>query len=59
MNEKVEQRTKFMVDTETGVRGIVEAIEKGVDEARVPAWPWKPLGTALRHLPLKAVRKLS
>ena len=29
MNEKVEQRTKFMVDTETGVRGIVEAIEKG------------------------------
>ena len=59
MNEKVEQKTKFMVDTETGVRGIVEAIEKGVDEARVPAWPWKPLGTAMRHLPLKAVRKLS
>ena len=59
MNEKVEQRTKFMVDTETGVRGIVEAIEKGVDSARVPAWPWKPLGTAMRHLPLAVVRKLT
>ena len=59
MNEKVEQRTKFMVDTETGVRGIVEAIEKGVESARVPAWPWKPLGTAMRHLPLGIVRKLT
>ena len=59
MNEKVEQRTKFMVDTEIGVRGIVEAIEKGVDSARVPAWPWKPLGTAMRHLPLAVVRKLT
>ncbi|MFW5473449.1 SDR family oxidoreductase [Knoellia sp. CPCC 206450] len=59
MNEKVEQRTKFMVDTETGVRGIVEAIEKGVETARVPAWPWKPLGSAMRHLPLGVVRKLT
>ena len=59
MNEKVEQRTKFMVDTETGVRGIVEAIEKGVETARIPAWPWKPLGTAMRHLPLGVVRKLT
>ncbi|KGN37857.1 SDR family oxidoreductase [Knoellia subterranea] len=58
MNDKVEQQTKFMVDTETGVRAMVEAIEKGVDTARVPAWPWKPLGTAMRHLPLKVVRKL-
>ncbi len=59
MNEKVEQRTKFMVDTETGVRGIVEAIEKGADSARVPAWPWRPLGTAMRHLPLAVVRRLT
>jgi short-subunit dehydrogenase len=28
MNEKVAQRTKFMVDTETGVRAMVDAIEK-------------------------------
>ena len=59
MNEKVAQQTRFMVDTETGVRGIVEAIEKGVDSARVPSWPWKPLGTAMRHLPLGVVRKLT
>lgn len=59
MNEKVEQQTKFMVDTETGVRAIVAAIEKGVDSARVPAWPWRPLGTAMRHLPLRVVRRLT
>ena len=41
------------------MRGIVEAIEKGVESARVPAWPWKPLGTAMRHLPLGIVRKLT
>lgn len=58
MNEKVAQQTKFMVDTRTGVQAITEAIEKGVDTARVPAWPWKPLGTAMRTLPLKVVRKL-
>ncbi|KGN34109.1 short-chain dehydrogenase [Knoellia sinensis KCTC 19936] len=59
MNERVEQKTRWMVDTETGVRSMVEAIEKGVDNARVPGWPWKPLGTAIRHLPLRAVRKLT
>ena len=28
MNEHVQQKTRFMVDTETGVRSMVEAIEK-------------------------------
>jgi hypothetical protein len=41
------------------VRAIVGAIEAGKAEARVPAWPWRPLGTALRHLPLGVVRRLS
>lgn len=59
MNEKVAQKTPFMVDTRTGVTAIVAAIEKGVDHARVPAWPWRPLGTAMRHLPLSVVRKLT
>lgn len=53
------QKVRFMVDTETGVRGVVEAIEKGLDSARVPAWPWKRLGTAMRHLPLSVVCKLT
>lgn len=59
MNEAVAQRTKFMVDTETGVRAMVEAIEKRKEKAYVPPWPWVPLGWAMKHLPLSVVRKLS
>lgn len=59
MNDQVEQNTPFMVDTETGVRAMVAAIEKRTAHARVPAWPWVPMGTALRHLPLPLVRRLT
>lgn len=41
MNERV-KHTPFMVDTETGVKAIVEAIEAKRAHARVPAWPWVP-----------------
>ena len=57
MNERV-TKTPFIVDTERGVRAMVEAIEKEKAHALVPAWPWLPLGTAMRHLPLPLVRKL-
>jgi short-subunit dehydrogenase len=59
MNEHVQQQTRFMVDTETGVRAMVEAIEKRRTTAHVPAWPWVPIGLALRVLPLSAVRRLT
>ena len=59
MNEKVAQSTKFMVDTKTGVAAMVEAIEKRKQKAYVPAWPWVPIGFALRHAPMSVVRKLS
>jgi short-subunit dehydrogenase len=58
MNERVKD-TPFMVDTPTGVRAIVGAIEAGKTYARVPAWPWRPLGTLIRHLPLGVVRRMS
>jgi short-subunit dehydrogenase len=58
MNEKVAQRTKFMVDTKTGVKAIVNAIEKRKQKALVPAWPWVPLGFALKNAPMGVVRKL-
>ena len=58
MNEHV-AKTPFMVDTETGVAAMVAAIEKRSAHARVPSWPWKPMGTAMRHLPLSLVRRLS
>jgi len=58
MNEKVQQQTKLMVDTATGVRAMVKAIEAEVDEAAVPAWPWAPLGAVMKHAPLSVVRRL-
>jgi short-subunit dehydrogenase len=58
MNEHV-KNTPFMVDTETGVAAMVAAIEKRSAHARVPSWPWKPMGTAMRHLPLPLVRRLT
>lgn len=57
MNEHV-KKALFMVDTETGVHGIVDAIEKEKASARVPVWPWLPLGTAMRHVPLGVLRKI-
>lgn len=59
MNEKVTQKVRFMVDTETGVKAIVDAIEKRKAKANVPAWPWVPLGYAMKHLPMSVVRKLN
>lgn len=58
MNDHVKSRMPFMVDTVTGTRAITEAILAGKQVARVPAWPWRPLGTAMRHLPLTIVRRL-
>ncbi|MFT4187518.1 MAG: SDR family oxidoreductase [Aeromicrobium sp.] len=58
MNEKVEQEQKLMVDTATGVRAMVKAIDKEVDNAAVPAWPWVPLGQVLKHAPRPVARKL-
>lgn len=59
MNAHVQQKTRFMVDTTTGVRSIVDAIEKRRTKAYVPAWPWVPIGVAMRVLPLSLVRRLT
>ena len=58
MNAHVQQRTRFMVDTPTGVRSMVRAIEARRAKAYVPAWPWVPIGVAMRVLPLSVVRRL-
>jgi short-subunit dehydrogenase len=57
INEKV-KKTPFMVDTQTGCKALVAAIEQEPAEAAVPKWPWKPLGLAMRHLPLQIVSKM-
>lgn len=58
MNEGVEQEAKLMVDTETGCRALVKAIDREVAEAAVPTWPWLPLGKVMKYAPLGLVRKL-
>jgi len=58
INEKV-KNTPFMVDTGTGCRALVKAIEKEVATACVPAWPWTLIGVLMRNLPLSMVRKMS
>ena len=57
INEKV-KNTPFMIDTATGCRALVAAIEKEKVEACVPAWPWNLMGLAMRHLPLKMVARM-
>ncbi len=59
MNAHVQQKVRFMVDTPTGVRSMVEAIEKRRPKAYVPAWPWVPIGFLMKVLPLSVVRKLT
>jgi len=57
MNESV-RNPPFMVSTEKGVAAIVDAVEKEKPRALVPAWPWVPVGFALRYLPLPLARRL-
>lgn len=59
MNERVAHRVRFLTDTEPGVRAMVSAIEREPATAIVPAWPWRALAPAIRHLPLGLVRKLT
>ena len=58
INEKV-KNTPFMVDTETGCRLLVHAIEKESAEACVPRWPWVVMGFLMRNLPLKMISRMS
>jgi short-subunit dehydrogenase len=58
INEKV-KNAPFIVDIDTGCDALVKAIEKEPAKAYVPAWPWAPLGFAMKVLPLALVRKMS
>ncbi|MEM9303779.1 MAG: SDR family oxidoreductase [Pseudomonadota bacterium] len=57
LNEKV-KNTPFMVDTETGCRALVKAIEREPAKASVPWWPWAPMGVLMRNLPLSWVTRM-
>ena len=57
MNSYVESAL-FMVDTGAGVQAIVAAVEAEKADARVPSWPWWPMGTAMKYAPLRVVRRM-
>lgn len=57
MNERV-KRTPFIVDTESGSRALVQAIEREPATAYVPRWPWVPMAFFLEHAPLSWIVKL-
>jgi len=58
MNEGIEQEARLMVDTETGCKALVKAIEREVTDAAIPTWPWAPLGQVMKHAPLAVVRRM-
>jgi short-subunit dehydrogenase len=53
------QKTSLMVDTESGCRAMVAAIEREPAKACVPAWPWTLVGWFMRNAPLSWVSKVS
>jgi hypothetical protein len=54
-----EANTKFIVDSETGVQAMVEAIERETGRAAVPRWPWAPLVQLIRILPPQMAARLA
>lgn len=50
--------TKLKVDTETGVRALVAAIDAEPQRAVVPKWPWVGVDAALRYLPDEITRRM-
>ncbi len=57
MNEHV-ANTPLIVDTVTGVRAIVAAIEAEKAKAYVPSWPWSPLARVMRYAPLPLQKRM-
>lgn len=58
INETVE-KVPFIVDTETGCKALVKAINKEKANSYVPSWPWAMLHWILRVAPLSVIRKMS
>lgn len=52
-------KTPLMVDTASGCRALVAAIEREPAKACVPGWPWTLVGWYMRHAPLGWIAKMS
>ncbi|MFC0624979.1 SDR family oxidoreductase [Kribbella deserti] len=57
MNDRV-AKAPLMTDTVTGVRSIVDAINKEKAKAYVPTWPYVPISYLMRFLPLPIVKRM-
>ncbi len=53
------ESTMLMVDNETGVRKMVDAIERETGRAIVPGWPWIPLVALLKALPPRFTKRFA
>jgi short-subunit dehydrogenase len=51
------RKRMFLVDTATGCRALVRAIESERPRCFVPPWPWAPMALLMRHLPLGLLRR--
>lgn len=51
--------TMLMVDNQTGVAKMVDAIDKEKGRAIVPGWPWVPLVAVLKVLPPSLAKRFS
>jgi short-subunit dehydrogenase len=51
--------TLLMVDNETGVKAMVDAMERETGRAAVPWWPWGPLVQLMRVLPPRLVKRFA
>lgn len=58
INEGVD-KLPFIIDENRGARLLAAAIEREPAKAFVPNLPWRPLASILRHLPDRAVARLS
>jgi len=58
LNESV-AKVPFIVDTETGCKAMVKAINQEKANSFVPNWPWSCLHWLLRIVPLSVLRKMS
>ncbi len=58
INEKV-KTVPFIVDTETGCRAIIRAIEKEGANYFVPSWPWEVMVRLMKIAPLSFLTKMS
>jgi short-subunit dehydrogenase len=59
MTAQAEGRTPLLVDTRTGVRSMVAAIEGRKRRALVPGWPWRLVGPVLKVLPLRLLSRVT